>query len=450
LVTHNSTYASHLFPAWYLGRNPKKRYLQAGHTQKFCEDELGKKVRNNVKSEAYQKIFPDIHIPQDTSAAATWAIAKYGGKYMVRAVGQGIAGLRGHIAGVDDPYPLLEDAESQTYRDKVYNWFMSDFKTRLLPNSPLFCVMTRWHGDDLAGRLEESNNNKSSIPYTVINLPIICAEEGDPLGRKIGDLLWPELFNFQFVADVKSSMIPRVWASLYAGNPIPDNGNMLKPEWIRRYSEENTIFSNKISALGHDKFVTVSVDTANKATERSDYSAITVWYQVNDKHYLIDVVRRRMEYTELVSTIEYQARKHKANVILVEDAGTGTQYHIQATNTNHTPPCPVVAIKPHGSSKEFKFDAVLPLFEGGHVFLPANADWLGTYEKELLEFPSSKNDDQVDSTSQYLLYRRPKAKFGSQKMNSTAAAKTTGNFQPDEAIDLVRTGFVDMSHAQDA
>lgn len=437
LVVHNSTYASHLFPAWYFGRNPKKRYLQAGHTQKFCEDELGKRVRNYIKSEPYHEIFPEISIAHDTSAAGTWAIAKYNGKYVVRAIGQAIAGLRGHIAGVDDPYPTLKEAESATYRQQVVDWFNADFKSRLLPNSPLFVVATRWHPDDLCGVLEEEGKKGTTIPYTIINLPVYCVDpETDPLNRAYGELLWP-YFSKAYMSDMKAGLSNKNWNSLYMGNPIPESGNMLKPEWINYWT---------VLPEGN-KSVTISVDSANKATERSDFTVITVWYQYGNDHYLVDLVRRRMEYTEMTNTVELYARKHGADRIIIEDAGTGSQYHIQATNTEHVPPCPVIAVKTNGNSKEFRFDAALPQFEAGHVYFKKDADWLGELEKELFNFPSVTHDDQVDSVSHYLIYRRPKPMYGSVKMNATARAAK--QIETDSSK-LVRQGKVDMNEAEDA
>lgn len=442
IVAHNSTYASHLFPAWWLGRNPKKRYLQAGHTQKFVEDELGKKVRNNIKSEAYNDVFPDVTIPHDSNAAATFGIAKFNGKYVARAVGQGIAGLRGHIAGVDDPYPSLKEAESPTYRKQVIDWFNADFKTRLLPGSPLFVVATRWHPEDLCGILEEESKKGKIIPYTVINLPVICLDPStDPLKRELNQLLW-EYYTENDILDLKNSLSARQYAALYLGNPIPESGNMMKTEWLKYY---------KVLPTNTDKFVTISVDTANKATERSDYTVITVWYQYGSKHYLVDVIRRKMEYNEIVSTIELHARKHNADVILVEDAGTGSQYAIQANNTDHVPPCPVIPIKTGGKSKEFRYDASLPQFESGNVYFKEDADWIPVLEKELMEFPLSANDDQVDSISQYLVYRRPKPKFGSQKMNTTKSASASRSKVLGTPFEVaIRPGFVDMSKATNA
>lgn len=441
LCTHNSTYASHLFAAWYLGRNPKKRFLQAGHTQKFCEDELGKRARNYVNDEKFSHVFPDVKVSNESSAAATWAIAKYNGKYMVRAVGQGISGIRGHIGAVDDPYPALIDAESQSFRDKVYNWYNSDFKTRLLPNSPICLVTTRWHPDDLVGRLLEHEKKERTIPFTVINMPIFCAKEGgDELGRKYGERLW-DWYDDSYIADIKAGMSPRIFASLYQGQPVPESGNMLNPQWIRHYTE----------LPKGEKFTTISVDTANKATERADYTVILVWYQYGNEHYLVDTIRRKIEYNEIRSTIELHARKHKANVIIIEDAGTGAQYAIECNNTEHVPPCPVIAIKPHGSSKEFKFDASLPQWESGNVFLPERADWLATYESELLSFPVVKNDDQADATAQYLLYRRPKPEYGTVKMGATKTRSRLGGAHHAVAPEtIVRKGAFDMSTVADA
>lgn len=133
-----STYASRIFPSWWLGKNPKKRYIQAGHSQNFVENEFGKKTKAMVESERFSAVFPEVVLAADAKAAGYWSLAKHGGSYLTRGVGQGIAGFRAHMAGVDDPFATREDAESETIRNKVWDWFSADFTTRLLPDAPLF------------------------------------------------------------------------------------------------------------------------------------------------------------------------------------------------------------------------------------------------------------------------------------------------------------------------
>lgn len=412
-VVHNSTYSTHLFPAWILGKQPNLRYLQAGHTQQFAENEFSKKVRGYINSDRYGHIFPETVVDNDDKAIANWSLAGKRGRYVVRGVGQGIAGIRGDFAGVDDPFKSREDAQSQLVRDKVYAWLWTDFISRLLPGSPLFVVATRWHMDDVIGRLEQKSKDGEIEHFEVINLPAVCVDgENDPMGRKEGEPLWPDLFTLDYLMRLKAGFDPRDWEALYQGNPVPSEGRMIKDEWLLRYDQlpSKNMRNDKDGVL---KRVTISVDAANKAKKRNDFSVITVWYEsASRKHYLAEVIRKRLQFPELITTIEDVATKHNANAILVEDAGSGTQYIQLRTGLA---PAPIIPIQVSNKSKEFRFDAVLPMFQGQEVLVPENAPWLGEYLNELLLFPDGKNDDQVDSTSQYLYWARFKRNRGTKK-----------------------------------
>lgn len=411
-----STYSSHHFPSWFIGRHPKKKYIQAGHTQDFCENAFGKVVRAQVDSEEFRNVFGDIRLSGESKAAGFWSIAEHRGSYLTRGVGQGIAGFRANCAGLDDPFSKREDAESPTIRKKVFDWFSADFTTRLLPNSPMFIVATRWHPDDLCGRVEEMSKEGRGLPWTIINLPAI-ATENDPLGRQVGEALWPDFYDLDYLLNIKSTIPSRDWNSLYMGTPVDEAGGVLKGDWINRYLEppKNT-FDKAGSPIKIEVRRTVlSVDCASKTTERSDYTVITVWVEdLNRQHYLIDVVRKRVEFDDMIRLIEDTARRHgPVSAILVEDKGAGTQY-IQ-TRAAHAP-APVIPISVNNTSKQFRFDGVVPMFSAGQVLLPERAHWLADYESELMSFPAGSHDDQVDSTSQYLAWSRAGARRGTRKL----------------------------------
>lgn len=403
IVVHNSTYCSRLYPAWFLGRNPRKKFIQAGHTQNFVETQFGKKTRDILDSQEFQNVFTEVRLATDSRAAGLWSLNNPYGGYAAKGVGQGIAGYRAHMAVVDDPVGSRADAESETNRNNVFDWFSADFTTRLLPGAPMFVVATRWHSDDLCGRIEQMMKDGKGIPYEIVKIPAICEEEGDPLGRKIGECLWPEFTPISFYLNLKSSIPSRDWSSLFQSEPIDANSGMVKDSWFQRYigNIKNSVANFRI---------TVSVDTASKTNERNDYTAILVWLQdTAGKHYLLDVVRKKLEFSEMCQEIDETARRWNASAILVEDKGSGTQY-IQVRQGKA--PAPIIAIAVNQNSKDFRFDAVTPMFEAGLVYLPERASWLADYEKELLSFPLAKHDDQVDATSQYLTWARGKKNYG--------------------------------------
>lgn len=408
-----TTYSSQMFPAWYLGNNPRHKIIGAGHTQSFAENVFGKKVRGHLDDPRYRDVFPDVTLSTDSKAAGFWSTNK-GGSYLARGIGSGIAGFRGNIAILDDPYASREDAESETTRAKVYDWFKSDLRTRLLPGSPVFVIGTRWHPLDLFSELIAETEDDGTPSWELVNLPGV-AEENDPLGRPEGQALWPEFYTLQELMDLKSELPTRDWNSLYRGQPIDDEAGVVMSDWIKRYTVlPEDKYDGEMLISKQVKRVTVSVDTASKAAKRNDPSAITVWVEDgNHNHYLKEVVVKRLQFTDLVREIERIATKHGASAILVEDAGAGTQY-IQTRSGKA--PAPIIPISTNNKSKEFRFEGVSPMFQAGEVLLPERAPWLVDYETELLNFPAVANDDQVDSTSQYLAWARRKIKRGTKKL----------------------------------
>lgn len=421
---------SRYFPAWYLGRNSSHRYLQGGHSQSFVENEIGRYVRDIVAEERYSHIFENITVSRNSKAAGSWRLAGRRGAYVAKGAGQGISGYRGHIGGIDDPFADREDAQSPTTRKKVGDWLFTDFRTRLLPQSPLFIVATRWHPDDLIGRVEAMSRIGKGHKWKIVNLPAIVETEEemalDPLGRDIGEALWPDYYTLEELLELKFTLPPGDWYALYKGQPRDLEGNVVKGGWFKRYDRLPTdvVGFNEVGDAFMDRRIrriTVSVDCAEKATARSNYTVITVWYEdFQGNHYLADVVRRKLEFNDLVKAIHDTAIKWSASAILVENAGAGVQYIQQYAGKA---PVPIIKIEVGSKSKEFRFDGVTPMIEAGEVWLPKSAPWLADYENELLAFPNG-DDDQVDSTSQYLAWARKKQNYGTRRLRGTAYKKS--------------------------
>jgi predicted phage terminase large subunit-like protein len=413
-------------PAWYLGRNPNHRYLQGGHSQAFAENEFGKYVRDIIADPRYREVFPNIDISSRSGAAGNWRLDGGRGGYVTKGAGQSIAGYRAHIGGIDDPFGSREDAQSPTIRAKVSAWLFTDFRTRLLPFSPLFIVATRWHPEDLIGLVENLNKQNKGLKWQIFNLSAVIESElemaQDPMGRGMGEALWPEFYGIDELMELKATLPSNDWFALYKGQPRDIEGNAVKSGWFQRYTSLPSRYQapsnyNPTGTPNEIKRVVISVDCANKDTARAAYTVITVWIEdFHKRHYLAEVVRKKMEFMEMVSTIESTAIRWDANAILVEDQGAGTQY-IQQRAT--LAPAPVIKIDVDNKSKEFRFDGVLPMIESGQVYLPRFASWLADYEHELLSFPDSTYKDQVDSTSQYLKWSRGSGRYGTRKLKGT-------------------------------
>ena len=416
-------FCSRFFPAWYLGRNPGHRYLQGGHAQDFVETEYGQYVRDLISSPDYAEVFPDVALDPASRAAGRWRIeGQRASSYIAKGVGQGISGFRGHIGGIDDMFGKREDALSPTIRAKVRKYMFSDFRPRLLPGSPWFLVGTRWHMDDGIGAAIALNKSKKGIPWQVFVLDAIIETEAemeaDPLGRSIGDVLWPGFYTYQELMEIKETIIAESgvsdWWALYKNRPREEEGNVVKAKWFRRYKELPADGRRADGALERQvRRVTISVDCAMKATARSKFTAVGVWIEdVNGRHYKAHVERKRVEYVDMCTLINDTAADwirrypNAAAEILVEDAANGTAYISQWAGKA---PAPVISIpKPSVEDKQFRFDGVTPMFEAGEVYLPEQAPWLDAYEEEILAFPNGSYSDQADETSQYLARARKK------------------------------------------
>jgi predicted phage terminase large subunit-like protein len=417
-----STYSSIRFAAWHLGRKPNDRWLQGAHTQTFAKDRLGKPVRNMIADPRFREVFPETGLSASSSAADYFEFVGGAGYYKAVGVGVAVAGYRADIAAIDDPIASREDAESPTIRRKLHEWFMDDFGTRPMPGSPLFVVATRWHEDDLIGHeLERLESGVAEHDWTVINIPAL-AGDNDPLGRQPGEGLWPEVFGTAFFEAKRRGTIPRTWNSLYQGVPTDTEGGVLKSENINRYKTVPEDIMRKDGQGVHKKVikrVTLSVDCAEKAKERNDWTAATVWIETTDgRHFLVHAGRARLEFTPLTKWIDTLATEWNVDQVLVVDKGAGTQY-IQVRKEKPKG-FPVIPMSTMNKSKEFRFDGVTPMFAAGRVLFPeAGNDWIADLEHELLVFPNGKNDDYVDSVSQYLAYsRKGNVKRGSRSVNS--------------------------------
>jgi predicted phage terminase large subunit-like protein len=217
-----SFYASQLFPAWYIGRNPDHSIIAASHTQDLA-DRFGRRVRNLVASEAHRNVF-GVGVAADRQAAGQWE-TESGGEYFAVGIGGSVTGRRANLGIIDDPVRGREDADSERARATAWEWYVNDFTPRLKPGASQILIMTRWHQDDLAGRLLD----REAAAWRVVELPME-ARPGDPLGREPGARLWPEWFTEEMVATAKRD--PRAWNALYQQQPVVEEGDYFKLDWF--------------------------------------------------------------------------------------------------------------------------------------------------------------------------------------------------------------------------
>lgn len=388
-----STYASVLFAAWFMGRNPTKNLVAASHTGELAA-RFGRRVRNIVGSADYHDIF-DLGLSKDSTAADRWDNDQ-GGEYYACGVGGNVTGRRADLVLLDDPVRSREDADSETLRDKQWEWYLADLMTRLKPGGKIVLIMTRWHEDDIAGRILEREKDK----WTILSLPMECEEDGDPLGRKVGDRLWPEWFTDAMLEAAKAD--ERTWTSLYQQRPRPMEGAEFKREWLEWYEQ-----------VPRRKTLTtvMLVDPASGKNKTSDYTAIWVIGLGSDgNYYVVDIVRDRLNLTERAAAVFRLHKKWKPYEVRYERYGMmGDIEHIKDKMERESYRFRIVEVG-GALKKEDRIRRLVPLFQQGRFWFPTEfwyteasgrrIDLVQTFvEEELLAFPVAKHDDMMDGLS---------------------------------------------------
>lgn len=373
------------FVSWFMGRNPEKQVMCGTYGQRLA-DKWGRRIRNQMATSSFRSTFPGVRLADDSRAMAQFD-TNHGGSYFGTGRGGSGTGMGAHLFVVDDPTKDRKEAESRLIQQNIRDWYTDVVTTRLMPGGAVIIIMTRWTDADLVGYVTKEHKHEG---WTVLNLPAI-AEENDPMGRAVGEALWPEQYSLKELQGKKATLPPRSWAALYQQRPVPQEGLIVKPEFFltTRYKAPPLRFFRII----------VSLDTARKAEESSDPNVWTVWGEAEKGFYLLDVVRARMEYTRLKSTTISLAERYEADLVLIEDSANGNALEQDLRATTRLP---LLLVGTMGMDKASRLSMCTDVMEGGRVWLPEAAPWLPEYEEELFRFPGSLNDDQVDSTSQAL------------------------------------------------
>lgn len=392
-----SELASIRFPAWYLGKNPDNNIITCSYNSTLAA-KFGMKARNLVQSDIYHNIFGNIKIRDDSRAKQVWNLENHRGSYIAAGVGGGITGLGGNVLIIDDPIKNADEANSQTYRDRVWNWYTSTAYTRLENPGAIIIILTRWHEDDLAGRLLAAEKKGGDI-WKLLKLPAIAEDKEDH--RLEGEPLWQDKFNLTKLKRIKRVTGNRDFESLYQQNPSAQKGEILKRAWWKYYKETPKAYERIIQTW----------DTAFEKGKNNDYSVCQTWMETKEGFYLIDIWREKVEFPELKRQTIALYNKYKPSVVLIEQKASG---HSLIQELKRETKIPIKEIKPD-KDKITRVYAITPTIESGNVFLNENANWLHDFIDECSKFPNSKHDDQVDAMSQALNYLRrrgaPRVRF---------------------------------------
>ena len=368
------------FPSWYVGRYPDRRCIIACYNDDFA-GKFGR--RNKAKIEESGRFIFDIKLKK--SSDRDMEIQDHSGGIITRGIMAGITGNAGDLIIIDDPVKNRLEADSTTYRERLWEEWENSIMTRTQAGTKIIIIQTRWHEDDLAGRVIANENF-----VEVVNIPVE-AEENDILGRNVGDALCPEIGkDNKWLQEFKQRYADgkRAWNALYMGRPTSAEGNIFKREWWRFYNK----LPDNIQLVG------ISVDATFKDSDTSDYVAIEVWGKLNGDYYLIDLIKRRMDFPETLRAIRYMADKYpNKHSILIEDKANGSAIISMLKHEIGG----IIAITPQ-ESKVARANAITGIVEGGNVYLPEYADFTGEFIEEFASFPNGVHDDLVDACTQFI------------------------------------------------
>ena len=367
-----SNIISELLPAWYLGRNPDKQVMFATYGQDLA-DGFGRKVRNHMADPRHKLIFPEAMLADDSKSANRFNTVA-GGVYNAIGVGGPGTGKGADLLAIDDPLKNREEADSKLIRDKLWDWYASVAYTRLMPGGRVVAVLTRWHEDDLIGRLLKGHEQ-----FELLNLPAV-AEENDALGRKPGEALWPERYNETDLQRIRYTIGEREFAALYQQRPAPLEGALFRRSWIQR-----------ATAPRAGARIAMGVDLALSTKQGADYTAIVVVARDEvGKIYVLDAVRQRADFPTALGMIREMASKWKPIQIGIESVAYQA---VVVQELLRTTTLPIKGITPD-RDKMTRATPVALRYEQGMIY---HADLPSWFEDELLAFPQGEHDDAVDA-----------------------------------------------------
>lgn len=417
-----SSYASVRFPAYYLGRLPKKSIITASYSSDLATA-FGRKVRNLVDTREYGNVFTDVQLTEDSRAKGEWETNK-GGSYFAAGVGSGITGRRGDLGLIDDPVKGRNEADSKTVQEATWEWYRSDFLTRLKPGAAQIIIQTRWSQKDLSGKILPENWKGESgdfIGFDGEMWKVICipaqARENDLLGRKIGEWLWPEWFTEQFWKETKAAQQStdiRSWNSLYQQMPTAEEGTYFKREWFKRYriGEEPT----RLAKYGASDYA-VTEDSGDHTEhgvagfdEQEDLYILDWWSgQTSPDVWIDEEIKLVKKYEPYVWVAEGGVIRRSVEPFLNKEMRNQRCYFTTEWLTS-------------SANKAANARSFQALCSQGKVYIPYCV-WGDELIEQLISFPSGKFDDKVDVCG--LFGRLLDQTFGPQSIKQEKAPDNT-------------------------
>lgn len=375
------------FSAWYLLRNPRKQVITASYGASLGH-EFGGEARNVFADPRAQELFPGVSLSADSTAKNRWT-TNHGGSLVASGIPGPITGRGAHLLNIDDPVKSREEADSVAYREAVWQWYLNDARTRLEPGGAVVLTQTRWHEDDLAGRLQREQPGR----WRVLCLPALAGPD-DPLGRAEGEPLWPARFDAEALALTRAETSERVWSALYQQSPSPAEGMLFK--WFPRQPVE----------LPDPAVIYVPIDTAVTGTETSDYWAWAAWGQRPGHIDWLGADRIKAEppvaeeHIFRFITQDLMRRYPQASIRPMVRKSVAIDRMAAAHLRARRIPVVEVPLPSMGGShvKEGLAGMVVDYFQSGIARVPDHAPNLDAWIEEHKGFPSAPHDHWVETT----------------------------------------------------
>tara|TARA_R110002020_G_scaffold426978_2_gene636331 strand:- start:45 stop:1511 length:1467 start_codon:yes stop_codon:yes gene_type:complete len=382
-----SEFASHLFPAFFMGRHPKAKLIQTTHTGELAI-RFGRKAKNMIESTEYERVFPNVRLAVDSKAAGRWE-SNHGGEYFAAGVGGAITGRGADLLIIDDPHSE-QDALSPSVLESHYEWYTSGPRQRLQPGGAIVLVMTRWSVKDLTGKLLEAQGKDTETDkWEVVEFPAIINDKP----------MWGNFWSMKGLLGVKASIPLTKWQAQWMQQPTSEEGAIIKREWWKKWEKDD---------IPKVQYIIQSYDTAFSAKETADYSAITTWGVFEPTEggkpnlILLDAKKGRWNFPELKEIAQKEYKYWEPEAILIEAKASG----LPLTHELQKAGIPVINYTPsRGNDKHSRVNSVAPLFESGAIWAP-NKKFAEDVIEECAAFPFGDNDDYVDSTTQAIMRYR--------------------------------------------